>query len=60
MFLTLCRDVEIGGRPLRPETWASGGDLEPERQRPVCLQVVAGPRNHEDDGLAAAEDGVTK
>lgn len=46
MFRTLCKDVEISGRPLKRETRGSGGDLEPERQRPVWVQVVAGPCNH--------------
>ena len=49
-----CRQDEGGSRsrsPIRgegvvvPENTGSGHDLEPERQRPVRLQVVAGPGN---------------
>src|SRR6266852_6170546 len=35
-------------------------DLEPERQRPVCRQVVAGPRNQANRGTDQDDAGSSK
>ena len=45
VIYALCKDEEMIGHPLKPETRVSDGELEPERQRPVvfCAAADLGP-----------------